>query len=145
MLAKNMMVLGKLLATIIFISFTSNVAHAGQWDKPIYQNEINDLHGPAIIFNAYRSMFSRLNKEDSRKHQQAVFFALNRLDNGEATKWYSDDGYHMGQVQVMVTAMVNGEMCRRIYSVIMLKSDQRTFEEWACFKTSSNTWNFADK
>lgn len=145
MLAKNMMALGKLLVTIIFISFASNVAHAGQWDKPIYQNEINDFNSPALIFNAYRSMFSRLNKEDSRKHQQAVFFALNRLDNGETTKWYSEDGYHMGQVQVMVTAMINGEMCRRIYSVILLKSDQRTFEEWACFKTSSNTWNFTDK
>lgn len=139
------MALGKLLVTIIFISFASNVAHAGQWDKPIYQNEINDFNSPALIFNAYRSMFSRLNKEDSRKHQQAVFFALNRLDNGETTKWYSEDGYHMGQVQVMVTAMINGEMCRRIYSVILLKSDQRTFEEWACFKTSSNTWNFTDK
>lgn len=144
MLAKNTMALGKLLVAIIFTSFTS-VAHADQWDKPMYQNEINSLNSSALIFNAYRSMFSRLNAEDSRKHQQAVFFALNRLDNGETTKWYSEDGYHMGQVQVMVTAMVNGEMCRRIYSVVMLKSDQRTFEEWACFKTSSNTWNFADK
>lgn len=144
MLAKNMMALGKLLVTIIFISFSS-VAHPNSWDKPIYQNELHSINSPALIFNAYRSMFSRLNKEDSRKHQQAVFFALNRLDNGETTKWYSEDGYHMGQVQVMVTAMVNGEMCRRIYSVIMLKSDQRTFEEWACFKTNSNTWNFTDK
>jgi surface antigen len=100
---------------------------------------------PEYIIRSLEDHPSRLNKEDSRKHQQAVFFALNRLDNGETTKWYSDDGYHMGQVQVMVTAMVNGEMCRRIYSVVVLKSDQRTFEEWACFKTSSNTWNFADK
>ena len=144
MLAKNMMALGKLLVAITFISFSS-VVHPEPWDKPIYQNELHSINTPNLVFNAYRNVFSRLNKEDSRKHQQAVFFALNRLDNGEITKWYSEDGYHMGQVQVMVTAMVNGEMCRRIYSVILLKSDQRTFEEWVCFKTSSNTWNFTDK
>jgi hypothetical protein len=70
---------------------------------------------------------------------------LNRLDNGEVTKWYSYNGYHTGQVSVMATVIKNGDMCRRIYSVITLKSDQRSFEEWACYKTNSNTWVFTDK
>lgn len=142
MLAKSMMVLGKLLTVAIFIS---NTAYANSWDKPVYQTEIHANNGPAIIFNAYRNLFSRLNKEDSLKHQQAVFHALNRLDNGEVTTWYSNDGYRTGQVQVMVTANVNGDMCRRLYSVITLKSDQRAFEEWACYKTNTNTWVFTDK
>ena len=45
----------------------------------------------------------------------------------------------------MATVTKNGDMCRRIYSVITLKSDQRSFEEWACYKTNSNTWVFTDK
>jgi surface antigen len=142
MLAKSMTVLGKLLTAAIFIS---NTAYANSWDKPVYQTEVYSTSGPALIFNAYRNLFSRLNKEDSLKHQQAVFHALNRLDNGEVTTWYSYDGYHTGQVQVMATTKLNGDMCRRLYSVITLKSDQRSFEEWACYKTNTNTWVFADK
>jgi len=143
MLAKNMMVLGKLLTAVIFTSVTT--VHAQSWNKPLYQNELESTSSIGVIFNVYRSLFSSLNKEDSLKHQQAVFIALNRLDNGEVTKWYSYDGYHTGQVSVMATVTKNGDMCRRIYSVITLKSDQRSFEEWACYKTNSNTWVFTDK
>ena len=142
MLVKSLMVLGKSLTVAIFISST---AHANSWNKPVYQTEIYSTSVPSLIFNTYRNFFSRLNKEDSLKHQQSVFHALNRLDNGEVTTWYSYDGYHTGQVQVVATTTMNGEMCRRLYSVITLKSDQRSFEEWACYKTNTNTWVFADK
>lgn len=141
MLAKNMMALGKLLTAVLFVS---NV-HAQSWDKPIYQQELSNETLNGLVYNSYRTLFNRLNKEDSTKHQQAVFLALNRLDNGEVATWYSNDGYHTGKVQVMYTAITNGELCRRIYSDIVLKSTRRTFEEWACYKTNTNTWNFADK
>ena len=36
MLAKNMMVLGKLLTAVILTSVTS--VHAQSWNKPLYQN-----------------------------------------------------------------------------------------------------------
>ncbi len=141
MLAKSMMVLGKLLMVVTFI----NPAYADSWNKPIYQNELAPISSGNIIYNTYRNLFSRLNKEDSLKHQQAVFFALNRLDNGETSTWYSEDGYRTGRATVMLTATLNGETCRRVFSVITLKSEQRSFEEWACFKTNTNTWAFSDK
>ena len=138
MLVKSLMALGS-------ISIQINVAHAGSWDKPIYQPEIPSYSTPTIIYNAYRTIFSRLNEEDSRKHRQAVHFALNNLDNGEDIVWYSDDGYRSGSVEVVQTTVRNGDVCRRLFSTVMLRSDQRTFEEWACYKNITNTWNFTDK
>jgi len=143
MLAKSMMVLGKFLTVVLL---TSGVVHAESWNKPLYQNELSDnTTTPNIIFNVYRSIFSSLNKEDSLKHKQAVYLALNRLENGEVARWASNDGYHAGQASVMVTAMLSGRLCRRVYSVITLDTDQRSFEEWACYNNNTGTWNFTDK
>ena len=65
MLAKNMMVLGKLLTAVILTSVTS--VHAQSWNKPLYQNELESTSTIGVIFNVYRSLFSSLNKEDSLK------------------------------------------------------------------------------
>ena len=138
MLVKNLMVVGFILTQI-------NLSFAGSWDKPVYQDEVEPYSIGAVIFNTYRKIFSSLNTEDSKKHRQAVHFALNNLDNGENIVWYSDNGYRSGTVEVVQTTIKNGEICRRLFSTVMLKSDQRTFEEWACYKNSSNTWNFTDK
>lgn len=137
--------LAKSLTVVGFTFLQINLALAGSWDKPVYQDELPPHSVGAIVFNAYRGLTSRLNKEDSIKHRQAVHFALNRLDNGEDIAWYSDDGYRSGRVEVVQTTMKNGEICRRLFSTVMLKSDQRTFEEWACFKSDTRTWNFSDK
>jgi len=136
-LVKSLMVLG-------FTSIQIN-ANAGSWNTPLYQEQIPSYTTPALIYNAYRNIFSRLNDEDSRKHRQAVHFALNNLDNGEDIVWYSDDGYRSGTVEVVQTTIKNGDVCRRLFSTVTIRSAQRVFEEWACYKNSTNTWNFSDK
>jgi surface antigen len=138
MLVRSLMALGFILPQI-------SLAQSGSWNKPIYQDEVQPTTTGAVIFNTYRKIFSRLNAEDTKKHRQAVHFALNNLDNGEDIVWYSDDGYRSGTVEVIQTTVKNGEVCRRLFSTVMLRSDHRTFEEWACYKNSSNTWNFSDK
>ena len=138
MLVKSLMAVG-------FILIQINSSYAGSWNKPVYQDEVEPYSVGAVIYNTYRKIFSSLNAEDSKKHRQAVHFALNNLDNGENIVWYSDNGYRSGTVEVVQTTIKNGELCRRLFSTVMLKSDQRTFEEWACYKNSSNTWNFTDK
>lgn len=141
MLAKNMTALGKLLMPLLLVS----TVNAQTWDKPIYQPEMQSNNIGSLMMNTYRHIFSRMNKEEATKHQQTVFIALNQLDNGETARWYSNDGYSMGEVTVIVTAMHNGEICRRLYSHVALKSYDRSFQEWACYKTNTNTWNFSDK
>lgn len=138
MLVKSLMAIGFTLTQI-------NPVNAQSWQKPLYQDELEPYSVGAVLFNTYRKVFSSLNKEDSQKHRQSVYFALNNLSNGEQITWYSDDGYRSGIVEVVQTTIKNGEVCRRLFSTVMLRSDQRTFEEWACYKNTSNTWNFSDK
>ncbi len=138
MLAKNLMVIGFTLSLI-------NPVHSQSWDRPVYQDELEPYSTGAIIYNAYRRIFSSLNKEDSQKHRQSVYFALNNLNNGEEITWYSDDGRRSGSVEVVQTTIKNGDVCRRIFSTVMIRSEQRIFDEWACYKNSSNSWNFTDK
>ncbi len=138
MLAKNLMVIGFTLSLI-------NPVYSQSWDRPVYQDELEPYSTGAIIYNTYRRFFSSLNKEDSQKHRQSVYFALNNLNNGEEITWYSDDGRRSGSVEVVQTTVKNGDVCRRIFSTVMIRSEQRTFDEWACYKNSSNSWNFSDK
>jgi surface antigen len=138
MLAKSLMVIGFTLSLI-------NPVHSQSWDRPVYQDELEPHSTGAIVFNAYRRMFSSLNKEDSQKHRQSVYFALNNLNNGEEITWYSNDGRRSGSVEVVQTTIKNGDVCRRIFSTVMIRSEQRVFDEWACYKNSSNSWNFTDK
>jgi surface antigen len=138
MLAKSLMVIG-------FIFSQINIAQAQSWDKPVYQDEMQPYSTGAILYNTYRRFFSSLNKEDSAKHRQSVYFALNNLDNGQDITWYSDDGRRSGTVEIVQTTVKNGDVCRRFFSTVILKSEQRTFDEWACYKNSSNAWSFSDK
>ncbi len=138
MLAKNLMVIGFTLSLI-------NPVYSQSWDRPVYQDELEPYSTGAIIYNTYRRFFSSLNKEDSQKHRQSVYFALNNLNNGEEITWYSDDGRRSGSVEVVQTTIKNGDVCRRLFSTVMIRSEQRTFDEWACYKNNSNSWNFSDK
>ena len=138
MLAKSLTVIGSIFVLI-------STAQAQSWNKPVYQDELQPYSTGAIIYNAYRRFFSSLNAEDSQKHRQSVYFALNNLDNGQEITWYSDDGRRSGTVEVVQTTLKNGDVCRRLFSTVMLKSEQRTFHEWACYKNSSNAWVFSDK
>jgi surface antigen len=143
MLAKSLTVLGKLLTVAVLTS--SAAVNAQSWDRPLYQYQYGITSSVEIIFGTARVLFSGLNSEDKKQHQRAVYHALNMLDNGEVISWHSDDRSRNGHVQIMVTASKNGELCRRVYSIITTEHNQRAFEEWACFKNSSNAWSFSDK
>jgi surface antigen len=143
MLAKSLTVLGKLLTVAVLTS--SATVNAQSWDRPLYQYQYGISSSVEIIFGSARMLFSNLNKEDKAQHQRAVYHALNMLDNGEVVSWHSDDRSRNGHVQIMATTSKNGEICRRVYSIITTQRNQRAFEEWACFKNSNNAWRFSDK
>ena len=143
MLAKSLTVLGKLLTAAVLINSTA--VNAQSWDRPLYQYQYSVSSSIEIIFGSVRVMFSGLNSEDKKQHQQAVYHALNMLDNGEVVSWHSQDRSRNGHVQIMATTTKNGDICRRIYSIVSTERNQRAFEEWACFKNSNNAWIFSDK
>lgn len=138
MLVKSLMAIG-------FTFVLTSTAQSQSWNQPLYQDELQPYSAGAIIYNTYRRLFSTMNAEDSQKHRQSVYFALNNLDNGQEITWYSDDGRRSGTVEVVQTTLKNGDVCRRLFSTVMLRSEHRTFHEWACYKNSSNSWIFSDK
>ncbi len=143
MLVKSMTELGKLLTAVTLIS--AFPAQAQSWRQTTYESELHPNSSLIILYNHVKSMFGRLNEEDSRMHKQAVYHALNNLDNGEVVTWFNDDRSNFGRVEVVSTVDKNGDMCRRIYSFINVGSNQRSFEEWACYRSDSGVWKFSDK
>lgn len=132
MLAKSVMVVGKLLtAAALIVSTQANAQVTIRLPESIW-----------TIKNSVIRMLDGLNEDDRRKHQQAMFTALGNLDNGEVIRWYSDDSYNHGIVEIIMTQRLSGRLCRRVYSEIRTTSSRNTEEHWACLDESTRMWSF---
>jgi hypothetical protein len=129
MLAKNAMVLGKLL-TVIALGSALPV-HA--------QNRATE--SVITLYNIFNKMFDRATDVDKQKMQGAVYTALNNLENGEELKWYNDQSGNRGTVEIVVTTTMNGELCRRFYASFYTDRKDRHFEAWACYNERNRAWN----
>jgi len=124
------MVVGKLLMVVALT--VGNTAHAQlRMSESVYQ-----------LYNAFKRMTDNLTSDDRRKYEQAVYTALANLDNGEFVRWYSDDSYNHGIVEVMATARMNGQICRRIYATVITEKSRTNDERWACYNESTKLWEF---
>lgn len=124
------MVVGKLLMVVALT--VGNTAHAQlRMSESVYQ-----------LYNAFKRMTDSLTSDDRRKYEQAVYTALANLDNGEFVRWYSDDSYNHGIVEVVATARMNGQICRRIYATVITEKSRTNDERWACYNESTKLWEF---
>ena len=130
MLAKNVMVLGKLLTAAALIVSTQA------------QAQITVPESIWSIRNSLVRMFDGLTEHDRRKHQQAIYTALGNLDNGEVIRWYSDDSYNHGLVEIVMTQRLSGKLCRRVYSEVRTERSRKADEHWACLDESTRMWDF---
>jgi surface antigen len=129
MFAKSGMVVGKLLTAAVLIVNTP--AHAQlRWSESAYS-----------IINSFNRMFDRLSEGDQRKHMQAVLTAVGNLDNGEFVRWYSDDSYNHGIVEIVATSQLSGRLCRRVYQTIVTEKRRDHSEYWGCM-SGDGQWNF---
>jgi len=124
------MVVGKLL-TVAALTVGSSAQAQSRINENIYQ-----------LFNSFKRMTDGVSADDRRKYEQAVYTALANLDNGEFVKWYSDNSYNHGFVEVMATARMNGQVCRRIYATIITEKNRTDDERWACYNESTKLWEF---
>ena len=130
MFAKKGMVLGKLLMAGALI--VGNPVHAQlRMSESMYQ-----------LYNAFKKMTDGLTSDDRRKYEQAVYTALANLDNGEFVRWYSDDSYNHGIVEVVATARMRGQICRRIYTTVITGKNRLNDDRWACYNESTKLWEF---
>ncbi|NBR61500.1 MAG: hypothetical protein EBT86_07585 [Actinobacteria bacterium] len=86
-------------------------------------------------------MFHGLSESDKRKHIQTVLTAISSMDNGEVVRWYSDDSYNHGIVEIVATSRLSGKLCRRVYSSIITEKIRDDVEYWACM-SRDGTWHF---
>ncbi len=83
--------------------------------------------------------------EDQAMHTQAVYHALNNLENGELVEWFNDRTDAQGKARIVYTWPANGNICRRVHSWVRLGADEKSFEDTACLYANTNVWKFVDK
>jgi surface antigen len=99
----------------------------------------------AFAYNMSIYYGSRLSKMDNAFHSQAVYHALNSLDNGETVEWYNDRGNSYGKARIVYTIPGSGTICRRIHSLVRVGDRENNYEDTACYSNNTNTWTFVDK
>ena len=137
MLVKNMMVLGKLS---LILACTNS--HAQSWDNPVNNRWLSNDSAIHVLINMTRYFGTQLKPQDKELHNRAVYHALNNLENGEAVEWFNDKTDAQGKARIVMTTPNNGSYCRRIHSWVRLGTDERAFEDTACYNVTTKTWNF---
>ena len=151
----------KLLKVIIILSslvFVTNCSSTTGNTKSFKPNEINgtmakmpdpvffgnnmEYSMPAFLWRSTQYLRFRLNKEEKKKHQSAVFFMLDNTKNGEIVSWYSDKRLANGKVRVIHSYPISGGFCRTYQAYIKLNGAERHTTNNACLYMGSPTWSF---
>jgi surface antigen len=104
-----------------------------------YQNNNSVV---AVFANLTRWKIHMLSKEDQVRQEQAVFFALNNLDQGQMTEWRNEQTGAKGAVVVMSSYPQGSGYCRTVNSEIYYRGKTRNFVETACVNGVEPTWRF---
>ena len=101
------------------------------------------VNGTAVVaLNYLKWSHYRMEPYDRKQQEQAVFFALNNLQNGEETNWYNGNTGAKGRVRIAMTYPQGSGWCRVIQSEISYKGKSRNLSETACINAVENTWRF---
>lgn len=137
---KNIMALGKL-----FLILACSNSYAQSWTGPMNRDRIKNDGLLAFTYNMSVYYGSRLPKADNALHSQAVYHALNNLDNGELIEWYNDRTNSHGKARIVYTIPGSGTICRRIHSWVQTADRSNNYEDTACYNNNTNSWTFVDK
>ena len=97
---------------------------------------------PAFLWRNTQFMRFRLNKEEKKMHQSAVFFMLNDVPNGKIVSWYSKKRLANGKVRVIHSYPISGGYCRTYQAYIKVKGKERHMTNNACKYIGSPSWSF---
>jgi surface antigen len=95
-----------------------------------------------IVVNLTKWHWYRLPAEDRLKQEQAVYFALDNVENGDGTSWYNNDTGTNGEVLIVSTYPMGSGYCRVMLSKLNYKCKVRHFKETACRETGHDGWRF---
>jgi surface antigen len=144
---KNLMAVGKLFIILLSsIALVGCGAHNPHNTKSSYASVASDYQNAnssiVVGLNYFKWSTHRMNKYDRKQQEQAVFFALNNLQNGEETNWYNGNTGAKGRVRIAMTYPQGSGYCRVIQSEITYKGKKRNITETACINAVDNSWSF---
>ena len=98
---------------------------------------------PAFLWRNTQFIRFRLNREEKKMHQSAVFFMLNDVPNGKIVSWYSKKRLANGKVRVIHSYPISGGYCRTYQAYIKLNGKERHMTNNACkYIGADQTWVF---
>jgi len=145
MKAVNGILLLALISILGACSSTSNVQTYNTTDTTT--SSVQSTYQPAngyvgVVVNLTKWHWYRLPAEDRMKQEQAVYFALDNVENGDGTSWYNNNTGSNGEVIVVSTYPMGSGYCRVMLSKLNYKGKLRHFKETACRETGHEGWRF---
>jgi len=145
MKAVNGILLLALISTLGACSSTSGVQTYNTTDTTT--SSVQSTYQPAngyvgVVVNLTKWHWYRLPAEDRMKQEQAVYFALDNVENGDGTSWYNNNTGSNGEVIVVSTYPMGSGYCRVMLSKLNYKGKLRHFKETACRETGHEGWRF---
>ena len=148
MFVKNLMVVGKLFTILISLlliscgTTTDNKYNSKSAYLSAEDNYHSGAHAVTLTSNFLKYKFFSLSKEDKKKQQQAIFYALDNLPEGEIIRWHNEDNNSWGRVKIVSSYPQGNGYCRIIFSQISKKGKIRDFKETACKDVAYDGWLF---
>ena len=109
---------------------------------PVFFGDNLEYSMPQFLWRSTQYLRFRLNKDEKKMHQSAVFFMLENAKNGEIVSWYSDKRLANGKVRVIKSYPISGGFCRTYQAYIKLNGADRHTTNNACKYMGSPTWSF---
>ena len=136
MSVKNLMVRGKwliLLSSLLLTACgtTANTTKSLSSQKSVSHNYTHAGTGVEVWYNFMRNNMGKLTNEDREKQDQAVYFALDNLEEGKVVAWHN-----------MKSDTHGGGYCRVVFTQIKKKDKIRDFKETACRDVAYQGWQF---
>jgi surface antigen len=98
--------------------------------------------GVEVWYNFMRNNMGKLTNEDREKQDQAVYFALDNLEEGKVVAWHNMKSDTHGFVKVVASYPHGGGYCRVVFTQIKKKDKIRDFKETACRDVAYQGWQF---
>jgi|TARA_B110000977_G_C10661128_1_gene331895 surface antigen len=137
---KWLILLGSLLLTACGTTATTNKSISSQ--NSVSHNYTHAGTSVEIWYNFIRNNMGKLSKQDQKKQAQAVYFALDNLEEGKVVAWHTMKADTHGFVKVVASYPHGGGYCRVIFTQIKKKDKVRDFKETACKDVAYHGWQF---
>ena len=136
--------------TFTFLTLlTYQTSHASNLTVPLSATGgvRNDYDSPtssiALFANLIKSWDGALNKDDKRRHTNAVILTLESVPDGQVMEWYNNNEESWGKIKPVLSWHVQGGVCRKLITLVHKQGKSREYHEVGCYTLDSQFWTFS--